>query len=238
MRTGRLFFESGEEAVGASVPVNGSFVRRDLYGYETLVGICADGTRYRTVIENGARDEKQLVRAVCRAIAAEAPAAPSSVLIAGLGNGSVDADSLGSRVAERATVGVGSEKAVYAVKTGVPEQTGIEVADFVRSAVSLVKADLLIAVDSLAASAPERLLSAIQISGAVDPGAGAGQPAGVISPASVGCPVVSVGVPTVVFGKLSRGAEESEGLFTVCGVENELIFYSSVIAEAIKRFAG
>ena len=243
MRRGELFFEGAEEEVGVSSPARGKFVRRRRSGYDVLEGVCPDGVRYMTVIDDGLRDEGRLSDAVLGAIEGLVRAAGVSdaraILVAGLGNGSVDADSLGSLTVDRVAAGEKNGRRVFAIKTGVPEQTGIAASDLVCSTARLVSADLLLTVDSLAAVSPSRLCSAIQVSeGRSEPGSGAESGGEKIEPRRAGCPVVSVGVPTVVLGRLSRGGEEAEGLFTVCGVSNEAVFFASVISEAIGSLFG
>ena len=103
----------------------------------------------------------------------------------------------------------------------------------------LVGADLIVAVDSLAALSPGRLCRAVQISAGARPGSAVGENAGAIGKGSAGRPVVTVGVPTAVRGRLSRGEDGAEGLFTTCGIGQTVVLHADAIAAAINfRFGS
>jgi spore protease len=103
-----------------------------------------------------------------------------------------------------------------AVAPGVTGQTGIEAADLIKNAVDTVKPDIVICVDALAARDVDRLGTAIQLSNnGIAPGSGIGNRRSAIDCHSLGIPVISVGVPTVVdsstlvFGMLERAGVTS-----------------------------
>ena len=139
------------------------------------------------------------------------PARRGSILVAGLGNESITADAVGP-VAVRnliVTRHIRSEKPqifdelglreLCAVTPGVLGQTGIESADMIQSIVRQVKPDLLIAVDALASRSLSRLVNTVQISDSgISPGSGIGNSRPSLSPESLGIPILSIGVPTVV----------------------------------------
>ena len=86
-----------------------------------------------------------------------------------------------------------------AVTPGVLGQTGMESGELVRCAVGLVKPHLVVAVDALAARSVERLSSTVQITDrGIAPGAGIGNRRMAIDADTLGCPVMGLGVPTVV----------------------------------------
>jgi spore protease len=86
-----------------------------------------------------------------------------------------------------------------AISPGVMGQTGMESGEILRAAVELTGAELLVVVDALAARSCERLASTIQLSGAgIAPGAGIGNHRMAITRETMGCPVLGMGVPTVV----------------------------------------
>ncbi len=133
------------------------------------------------------------------------------VLVAGLGNMNVTADSVGPRVAEKLlvtnhiktldkplfdSVGFGD---VASVSPGVMGQTGIESSELVISAAKCCGASLIVAIDSLASHSLSRLGTTVQITDAgISPGSGVFNTRGGITKESAGVPVVAVGVPTVV----------------------------------------
>lgn len=175
-------------------------------------------------------------RAVCELLgktAAELAPSARCVLIACLGNPRITPDSLGPCTARALEVtrhvqlldpgafarfGKG---ALCAVVPGVLGDTGIEAAELVRGAVRQVGAELVIAVDALAASNPAHLGAAVQISDhGLRPGAGAGNRRLPVDAHSVGCPVISLGIPTVIdSGTLICDALLRAG---ICGVGEAL----------------
>jgi len=135
----------------------------------------------------------------------------SSALICGLGNKNITADSIGPLAAESILVTRHIKKYkphvfkelnlcdVCAVAPGVLGQTGIESADIVKSVVKKIKPSFVIAVDSLAARKLTSLATTLQFStNGLSPGSGVGNNRMQIDCKSIGVPVISVGVPTVV----------------------------------------
>ncbi|MBR2131382.1 MAG: GPR endopeptidase [Oscillospiraceae bacterium] len=147
----------------------------------------------------------------CRAAGAVAellmPLIPENgtVLVAGIGNAQMTPDALGPRTLEHLLITrhlgkvLPDFRSVAAVGAGVLGTTGMEVAEWVRGVSQRVCPDAVILVDALAARSLERLCTTIQIadSGLV-PGSGVGNHRMALSRDTLGVPVVSVGVPTVV----------------------------------------
>ncbi len=78
-------------------------------------------------------------------------------------------------------------------------QTGIETLSLVRGAVDAVKPDLVILLDALAASDPASLFRTVQISTTgIHPGGGIGNKRQPIVEETIGVPVITIGVPTVI----------------------------------------
>lgn len=133
------------------------------------------------------------------------------VLIVGLGNADMTPDAIGPGTVRRLTVTRHLreyDKALFdalgccelaAISPGVLGQTGLESGEIIRCAAGISRPDLIVAVDALAARSCERLASTIQISdGGIAPGAGIGNHRMAIRKESMGCPVMGIGVPTVV----------------------------------------
>ncbi len=239
MREG-LYCESGGLA-SLSLPERGPFSRREENGYTVLCGTADDGTDYVTLTEYDAEDGGALADAVAREfglfLSRVGIPTPRSVLVAGIGNAEIEADSLGPRVSERIAVGrTGNGTSVFSFASGVPEATGIETEKLVPAVARLIEADLLVTVDSLAALSPCRLCRTVQISGGARPGSGVERRAGAIGTDEAGCPVVALGVPTAVRGRLSRGEDGADGLFTACGIGASVVFYSVSLAHAINTY--
>ena len=141
------------------------------------------------------------------------------VLVTGLGNREVTPDSLGPLVTDQLFVTRhllmeygegflnkhleknkdGQEVALSAVAPGVMGQTGMEAAEIIQGIVKRIKPDLVLVVDALAARSVERLNTTVQLTDTgICPGAGIGNNRQSLNEESIGCPVVAIGVPTVV----------------------------------------
>lgn len=151
------------------------------------------------------------LRAMAEATLGRPVTADTRVLVAGLGNPDMTADALGPGTVRRLTATRHlkmHDKAMYhalgccelaAMAPGVLGQTGIESGELVKGAVTHVRPHLLIAVDALAARSCDRLAATVQLSdGGLSPGAGVGNFRLAMDEDTLGCPVLGVGIPTVV----------------------------------------
>ncbi|MBP3918708.1 MAG: GPR endopeptidase [Clostridia bacterium] len=78
-------------------------------------------------------------------------------------------------------------------------QTGIETLELVRGAVRSVKPDLVILIDALAAAETESLVRCVQIATTgIHPGGGVGNKRQPLVAETLGVPVITIGVPTVI----------------------------------------
>lgn len=134
-----------------------------------------------------------------------------AVLIAGLGNIHITPDALGPRTVDLilATRHISGELAksggleglrpVAAIAPGVLGQTGIETSEIISAIVARIKPAAVLAIDALCAKDCDRLGSTIQISNTgISPGSGVMNHRPELSFATLGVPVISMGVPTVV----------------------------------------
>ncbi len=139
------------------------------------------------------------------------------VLVVGLGNRSITPDALGPGVVDRTLVtrhmlgapwAQSGMHSVCAVAPGVLGITGIESMELVEALVKAVKPRAILCVDSLAARDSHRIGCAIQLTDTgIQPGAGVGNHRRPLTRESVGVPVISVGMPTVVYAAtLARDA--------------------------------
>lgn len=148
----------------------------------------------------------------------------TSVLVAGIGNLDITADALGPKT-NNYVLSTRHLKEndnhifkdffnVSAVSTGVLADTGIESAEIVKGIVSQINPSCVIAVDALAASSPDRLGTTVQLSDVgISPGSGVGNHRYEISEKTLGVPVVSVGIPTVVSTSAISGGADSNSMF-------------------------
>lgn len=133
------------------------------------------------------------------------------VLVAGLGNEEITPDALGPWAVQRVLVtrhlkgelarcaGLDSLRPVAAISAGVLGQTGIETRELFHSLVKELRPAAVIAIDALASRKLERLGCTIQMSDTgISPGAGVGNHRPELNEKTLGAPVISIGVPTVV----------------------------------------
>ncbi|GHU65943.1 GPR endopeptidase [Clostridia bacterium] len=133
------------------------------------------------------------------------------VLVVGLGNRRITADSLGPKVVDRIIVTrhmrdqtpfslKGRLRSVSAVAPGVLGVTGMETAEVVRGIVEHVRPVAVIAIDALAARETARICTTLQIADTgIDPGSGIGNHRMALNRETLGVPVVALGVPMVVY---------------------------------------
>lgn len=136
---------------------------------------------------------------------------PKKVLITGLGNADITADSVGP-LSIKSLIVTGHLKTlseelfqsfggveITALSMGVMAQTGMESAQVIKSVCDRMKPELVVAVDALASNMLSRLARTLQISDTgIRPGSGIGNFRCAIDEDFLGVPVISVGVPTMV----------------------------------------
>lgn len=150
-----------------------------------------------------------------------------SVLVAGLGNSDITADSLGPKTNDyvlstrhiadelKQMLGIENITSVSSISTGVLGETGIETAEIILGLVGQIKPSCVIAIDALAASSTDRLGTTIQLSnGGISPGSGVGNHRFEISEKTLGVPVVAIGIPTVVCTSIISGNETDTAFVT------------------------
>ena len=132
------------------------------------------------------------------------------VLVIGLGNRFATPDTLGPKVANKVLVTrhlhMHTPEAIddsvchlSSLAPGVMGLTGIETAEIISGVASRIKPDCIIAIDALAARSASRINATVQITNTgIAPGAGVGNRRKQLNKDSVGCPVIAIGVPTVV----------------------------------------
>ncbi len=126
-------------------------------------------------------------------------------LVAGLGNPAMTPDALGPRCMDHLLITrhlknvLPQLRETAALSGGVLGTTGLEAAEWVRGVAEHMKPAAVIVVDALAARSLDRLCQSIQLSDTgLVPGSGVGNHRMALNRETLGVPVVSVGVPTVV----------------------------------------
>lgn len=147
-----------------------------------------------------------------------------TVLVVGLGNTDITPDAVGPRAVSNVLatrhidgelakeVGLEGLRSVAGFVPGVLGRTGLEAAESVKGLVKAIAPCAVIAVDALAARRLSRLGTTVQISDiGIIPGSGVGNARKGITKETLGVPVISVGIPTVVdVGTLVRDLTGSE----------------------------
>ena len=134
-----------------------------------------------------------------------------SIFVAGLGNAKIISDAIGPETVDRITVTRHLRNrepeifdrikmcTVSALSPNVLGKTGIESAELIKHAAEKTSPDAIIVIDALASRSLERLARTIQISNTgITPGSGIGNVRSELNRESLGVPVISVGIPTVV----------------------------------------
>lgn len=171
---------------------------------------------YITVdVGNIRRTDKRTFETIAKALSEEikklVPETKGCVLVAGLGNENITPDSIGPKTVKKLLVTRHIESldsmlfknagfgCVAAISPGVLGQTGIESAEIIKSVCMNVKPKCVVVVDSLASRRLNRLATTVQLSdGGISPGSGVANKRAELSEKTLGVPVVSIGVPTVV----------------------------------------
>ena len=183
-----------------------------------------------------------------------------TALVVGLGNYDITADSIGPKAVEKVVVtrhlrtlnpqlyesaGFGD---LCAFAPGVLGQTGMESAEIVRSIVEAVRPSLIVAIDALASRRLARLATTVQLCDTgIYPGAGVSNRRSELSAETLGVPVISIGVPTVVdaatlaYDLLGENAYEKTAAALLAGDGKDMFITlkeSDVITKQTARLLG
>ena len=130
-------------------------------------------------------------------------------LIVGLGNSAMTPDAIGPLATDSILVTrhliaampkhFSGFRPVAVFRTGVLGTTGVESAEAVRGLVAEVHPSMVIAIDALASRRVGRVCTTVQLSDTgIIPGSGVGNHRSALNQETLGVPVFSIGVPTVV----------------------------------------
>lgn len=136
----------------------------------------------------------------------------NSILIVGLGNREVTADSLGPCTVDNIHITrhiikeyglkaykYNNVKQISALEPGVMAKTGMETLEIIKGVIKEINPDAIILIDALAAKNIKRLNRTIQITDAgIHPGSGVGNYRQALTNESLGIPTIAIGIPMVV----------------------------------------
>lgn len=135
-----------------------------------------------------------------------------SILVVGLGNRDVTADSLGPSTVDnlfitrhiikeygRQAYHASKIHSISALVPGVMAKTGMETSEIIKGVIKETQPDIVIVIDALAARSTRRLNRTVQITDTgIHPGSGVGNHRNALTKESLGVPVIAIGIPMVV----------------------------------------
>lgn len=226
-------YENGGKTVldGVKVEENDNVTTVTVFNENGAAALGKGIGKYITYCTDTALDDSQIfdgrLDELSKILSSLLPKNIKSVLVAGLGNTDITADALGPKtvnyvLATRHIINDYNNDNSYfsdffnvsSISTGVLGDTGIESAEIIKGVVNQIKPDCVIAVDALAASSSSRLGNTVQLSDVgISPGSGVGNHRYEISESTLGVPVVSIGIPTVVSTSVIRDKNDNGAMF-------------------------
>lgn len=172
--------------------------------------------------ERGAEQFPSLVKALAQLIG-RCGESFNRVLVAALGNPDITPDALGNLAASNILVtrhlkeggiqGFEAFSSLALSRPGVLGSSGIESALQIKLLCQELQPELVIVIDALAGADLDKLCRCIQVSSSgISPGSGVGNDRQELSRDTLGVPVISIGIPTVMDAGLVAG-EKMSGLF-------------------------
>ena len=194
---------------------------------------------------------ENIKKAIKNALSEASPKIREKVLVVGLGNDEITADSVGPMTAEKVLatrhiagefaekIGLKGLKSISVLAPSVLGKTGIETGEIIKAVVEKTAPDLVILIDALATNNKERLFKNFQITNTgITPGSGVKNSRKEISEKTLKTKVLAIGIPTVVESenliltpkdadilnkRLSEILSESLNLFLQPEIEREII---------------
>ncbi len=206
----------------------------------------------------GAVVDEEVVTAIAQELGTLLPPR-GDVLVVGLGNTDITPDAIGPATVEMVlatrhitdelseNLGLGNLRPVAGFIPGVLGKTGVETAESIKGLVNTIEPCAVIVIDALAARRLKRLGNTIQMSDVgIIPGSGVGNARAAVNNDTIGVPVISMGIPTVVDAQtlvndltddkneISR-KENSEMIITPREIDLVVERASKIIALAINK---
>ncbi len=163
-----------------------------------------------------------------------------NVLVVGLGNRNITADSIGPKTAEKIlatrhimgnfakSIGLENLKSVSVIVPDVLGKTGIEVQEILSGVIKKTNADTVIVIDALCAKSKDRIFRTVQLTDSgISPGSGVKNSRKELSKNTLGVNVIAIGVPTVI-----QFPNDSENLIVT---PKECDLLSDKISEVLSR---
>ncbi len=178
------------------------------------------------------------------------------VLVVGLGNREITADSIGPTVAEgllatrhiagdfAESIGLMGLNSVAVVTPNVLGKTGIESTELIEGLVKKIEPEAVIAIDACISLSINRLFRTVQMSNSgISPGSGVKNSRRELSLKTLGVPVISIGIPTVVDAmtlafELTGKETKTDTDMVVTPKDSDLLCHriSEILSEALNVF--
>ena len=187
--------EAGEKNIG-----------RPMGLYDTLTLPSLDG-----IMPDDIEDAKdEIARELCR-MCDLCDISPERILVVGLGNRDLTPDAIGTAAAMNVEATMHVKKSdpelfetlgcseICVLCPDVTSNSGMNSVDVVKGVIAEIKPTVIFAIDSLASRSSDRLGNTVQVSNTgIIPGTGVGHSEGKLDEATLGVPVIAIGVPTVI----------------------------------------
>ena len=159
----------------------------------------------------------------------------SKILVVGIGNPAIVADSFGVKVAQKIKIEPYKKKnRLFKLIPNTFLNTGINAFDVIRLIVEFFDISAVILFDSLATQNLSRLGCSLQINDAgLTPGSATSNFGKSICKNTLGVPCIAVGVPMMISARAL--GHKSDVVFTEKDVEERVVFLSNIVAEVISE---
>jgi len=159
--------------------------------------------------DRGSESFSDAVLALSELIRRCLPEQRENVLVAALGNPDITPDALGSLAAgsvlvtrhlkEKEPESFSDFCSLALCRPGVLGTSGVESAEQIRVLCDAIRSELVTVIDALAGAEADALCRSVQVSDAgISPGSGVGNDRQELSRSTLGVPVLSIGIPTVI----------------------------------------
>lgn len=159
----------------------------------------------------------------------------------GLGNPDVTYDSLGAVVIRSMTARKGNHYSLCAMETDVAVRTGMDSARLVRAAAREVRADCVIAFDSLSCCDPSKIGKTVQLTNSgIIPASGVGSTERMsLTRETLGIPIAAVGVPLMTMLSAVTGRSDDKAFhITTSDIDTQIKIWGEVLAGAMDMIVG
>ncbi len=159
----------------------------------------------------------------------------SKVLVVGIGNPKIVADSFGVKSVEKIPIMPYSKRnRIFKIMPNTFSNTGLNAYDMIRLIVEWFGVDWVLIFDSLATTNIERLGCSVQFNDAgLTPGSAMNNFGLPINRSTLNVPCISIGVPMMISSRVF--GEKREVIFTEKDAEEKIDFLSTLVAEVVEK---